>query len=284
MDFDVSYESIMPTAVMTAYPLIYTDIPLAREMYEFLNTKNKTDMHLPDKIMAPQMEARQKLTDKILHEECPEQVFEFAAGFSTRGYNFCKNNKNVKYVELDLPQNISMKREFLKYHSKPINLDLIAGNALDGFDFLDNHFKPNKKTAVISHGLLRYLNRTEKHRIFKNVAEILKKHGGVWITCDISSRQHNIRNFKSHNSNDIYLRNYLNAQKFSNITKRHDMDPSMDADGMHALLENHNMVVKKLHRFNGISEFLTSPKTLGFDQSYTEDLLCNSEMAEIRLP
>ncbi len=47
-----SYESVSPTAILTSYPRIITDIPYEKDIYEWLN-KNCNEKVKLNKLLAP---------------------------------------------------------------------------------------------------------------------------------------------------------------------------------------------------------------------------------------
>ena len=74
-----SFESISPTAILTSYPRIFTDIPYEKEIYDWLSKNCKDEVKL-NKSLAPEIEARYKLTDKLMKQLNISQVLELAAG------------------------------------------------------------------------------------------------------------------------------------------------------------------------------------------------------------
>ena len=59
------YESIIPTAIVTSYPRIFTDIPYEKEIFSKIGEENVKKVFL-DKMLAPELEARYKLANKLL--------------------------------------------------------------------------------------------------------------------------------------------------------------------------------------------------------------------------
>ena len=70
-----SFESISPTAILTSYPRIFTDIPYEKEIYKWLEQNCKENVNL-NKLLAPEIEARYKLTNKLLNNSKIKQVLE----------------------------------------------------------------------------------------------------------------------------------------------------------------------------------------------------------------
>lgn len=90
-----NFESISPTAIVTAYPRQFTDIPYEKEIYEWLNYNCKNNDVKLNKLLAPEIEARYKLTNKILDDLNIKQVLELAAGYSSRGIIYSKKDMSI---------------------------------------------------------------------------------------------------------------------------------------------------------------------------------------------
>src|SRR5699024_244936 len=75
--------------------------------------------------------------------------------------------------------------------------------------------------AIINEGLLRYLTFDEKEIVAQNIFDMLVKHGGIWITSDvtpkkfITSQNEALQDFNK-NLSTITSRNNLN-DRFENI-------------------------------------------------------------------
>jgi O-methyltransferase involved in polyketide biosynthesis len=219
---DKEYEEISSTAIVTSYPRIFTDIPYEKEIYEWLSSHCNEEVTL-NKMLAPEIEARYKLTNKLLDNSNIKQVLELAAGYSSRGLIY--SSKGYNYVEMDLEKVSNNKINIIKTIEKniPKSLSIIGGNALRSSDYTkcDEYFEESKPVAVINEGLLRYLTFDEKRTVAENVYSFLKKHGGIWITCDVTpkkfiqSQDKALPNFNK-NLNNITSRNSLN-DRFENI-------------------------------------------------------------------
>ena len=114
---DLDYEKISPTAVVTSYPRIFTDIPYEKEIYNWLEHHCNEEVTL-NKMLAPEIVARYKLTNKLLDKYRIKQVLELAAGYSSRGLFYSK--KGYNYVELDLENVTKNKKEILHSIEKDI--------------------------------------------------------------------------------------------------------------------------------------------------------------------
>lgn len=71
-----TFESISSTAIVTAYPRQFTDIPYEKQIYEWLKANCKNKNVKLNKLLAPEIEARYKLTNKILDDLNIKQVVE----------------------------------------------------------------------------------------------------------------------------------------------------------------------------------------------------------------
>lgn len=80
---DKEYEEISSTAIVTSYPRIFTDIPYEKEIYEWLSRHCNEEVTL-NKMLAAEIEARYKLTNKLLDNSGIKQVLELAVGYSSR--------------------------------------------------------------------------------------------------------------------------------------------------------------------------------------------------------
>ena len=219
---DSDYEEISPTAIVTTYPRTFTNIPYEKKIYKWLKTNCKIDVALY-KNLAPEIEARYKLTNKLLNDSKIKQVLELAAGYSSRGLIYSK--KGYNYVKMDL-KNICLKKiKLLKdiNNKIPENLKIISGNALrkSSFNECEKYFNKKEPIAIINEGLLRYLTFEEKKIVAKNIYNILYIYDGVWITSDVTpkkfikSQNSALKDFNN-NISKITSRNNLN-ERFENL-------------------------------------------------------------------
>ncbi len=195
---ETDHTKVAPTANGVAYLRTFSDIPLTSEIYQALVGNSDTE-HDPndekrfkDKL-APQLEARYKLVDRLLLAEDISQVVELAAGIAPRGLNLATAHPGYRYVELDLPVVVEQKQELVRRTGidTPPNLSVVSGDVLNDADVqrTTDTFDPDKPIAVVNEGLMRYLTFEEKTTLAHSVRRLLEKFGGVWITPDISLKQ-----------------------------------------------------------------------------------------------
>ena len=195
------YEKISPTAKFVAYLRTFTDIPFAREIaeesgakraYEELAGESKESLTR----LSPYWEARYKVTDRIIMQRGITQILEVAAGLSPRGIAMTEN-PDVVYVVTDLPQILDQERAIAeailsRLNSSRPNLHFETANALDreSLSKASTILGSDRPVAIITEGLLPYLNREEKTILASNIHEVLSRYPGVWITSDVHTRQY----------------------------------------------------------------------------------------------
>lgn len=263
---DNEYEEISPTAIVTAYPRIFTDIPYEKEIYKWLenNCNQKVALY---KNMAPEIEARYKLINNLLEKYAIRQVLELAAGYSSRGIIYSK--KGYNYVELDL-ENISQNKKKIIHSIEsdiPKTLNIVKGNALREQDFksIEKYFDSKNEVAVINEGLLRYLTFAEKRQVAQNIYKLLSKYGGIWITSDVTPKK-----FISSQNNALQDLN----KKITTITSRNDInDRFEDENHIREFFGDIGFDIVEIHKFGEMKDELYSINKLGIIDEKIEKTL-----------
>lgn len=186
---DNEYVEVSKTAIVTSYPRTFTDIPYEKEIYSWLSKHCNEEVTL-NKMLAPEIEARYKLINKLLDESNINQVLELASGYTSRGLIYSNNGYN--YVEMDLEGVVNNKKNILNSLGVniPETLNVVSGNALRGSDYNKcEQYLSDSPVAIINEGLLRYLTFAEKKKVAENIYNVLKKHRGIWITCDVTPKK-----------------------------------------------------------------------------------------------
>ncbi|MFA5051398.1 MAG: class I SAM-dependent methyltransferase [Patescibacteria group bacterium] len=268
-----SYEKIIQTAILTAYPRIFTDIPLSKEIFDELERMRKTEgseeisVELKVSKLAPELEARYKLVDQLLHQNNATQILEIAAGLSPRGVEWTKNQA-IEYVEVELPEMARDKKKIFKALIKiPPNLHLEEGNALNLKDLQKSitHFKKDRPIAVVNEGLLRYLNFDEKAIVAKNVRALLKIFGGVWITPDITLQ----KLLQVQNKVTMPGKNQEIVQRTGRNIEQNSFKNEEEAE---KFFNNLGFIVER-HSLLEVMDKLTSPKKLNISQEEVKKML-----------
>lgn len=268
-----SFESIIPTALHTAYPLIYTDIPYAKEIYEVLCEYGFPE-DLKNEKLCFEIEARYVLIDKFFKESGITQVLELACGFTSRGLNFCKQSTDFVYVELDLPKVIKEKKAILNKVAGdlPSNLHFVEGNALNSDDINKclKYFDLSKPIAVINQGLMRYLDFDEKRALTKIVYEVISKNNGIWLTCDLTPAKFLVTEDKNLTGKEDY------NKKLTQVTDRNNSAWRFkDQEEVEKFLKEESLKIE-WHDFVESVPMLSSKEKFGLTDNEVEKYLQNA--------
>lgn len=271
-----NFESISSTAIITSYPRTFTDIPYEKDIYKWLKNNYEDNSIKLDKRLAPEIEARYKLMNKLLDKCNINQIIELAAGYSSRGLIY--SQKGYNYIEMDL-ENVSNNKKLAinSFMEVPTNLKILSGNALEKSDFekCKQYLNSNSKIAIINEGLLRYLTFDEKRIVAENIFNLLKEYGGVWITCDVTpkkfiQKQNEFMPEFNNNLNTITSRNNL-TDRFENIEH---INKFMKEIGFNNI---------EIHKFIEVKEQLTSFDILDIDKDSADEVLENAIVAIIKI-
>lgn len=269
-----SFESISPTAILTSYPRIFTDIPYEKEIYKWLEKNCDEEVSL-NKLLAPEIEARYKLTNRLLDSFNISQVLEVAAGYCSRGLIY--SNKGYNYIEVDLEGITKNKRILLESISKiPSNLHIVTGNALEKstFDKCKEYLK-NDEVAIINEGLFRYLTFEEKKKVAQNIYEILKEYGGVWITCDVTPKRF-IK--KQDKCLPKFNSNLSGKVERNTLTDRFD-----DINHIKSFFGEIGFKDIQIHKFIDVKDEITSFDNLEIDRNSFDELLDTAIVAVMKV-
>jgi len=191
---DRNYNTISPSAEMLLMTKGYTNIPFAKEAAELYVYPEKYSVDLHDKDFTfwtrlAHFESRYWSIDQLLAEIEAKNILEISSGFSFRGLKAVQEN-NVHFIDTDLAEIIEVKKNLLAQLQKGIaakgRLETLPLNALDEKQFSEiiSHFSEGE-IVIVNEGLLMYLNKEEKEKLCRIIHNILKQHGGYWVTADI---------------------------------------------------------------------------------------------------
>jgi O-methyltransferase involved in polyketide biosynthesis len=174
-------------------------------------------MDFPFKARLMHFESRYRSIDQLLADLPVKNVLELSSGFSFRGLDLIKQ-KEVHYIDTDLPEIIDIKKNFINAFTaggfEPRGkLQTLPLNALDEqqFDETVKLFEPGE-LAILTEGLLMYLNPEEKQKLFGIIRHILKERGGYWIVADIYVRR------------DIDQRHVMVTDNLQNFYREHKIE------------------------------------------------------------
>lgn len=117
---------------------------------------------------------RVKMIDSLVKDYLSKKPFstvvELGSGFDTRFWRV--NNGKCKFIEIDLPEVISLKKELLKDH---ITHELIGHSVMDSswIDKLTGH--GNTDFLIVAEGLFMYIPPDKIMKIFERISDGLKQ-------------------------------------------------------------------------------------------------------------
>lgn len=182
----------MRTAILTAYPKLFTDIPYAPQL--FLHAIQLAveygfsfDPSLFVEKMSLEIEARHKALNVALKEQISANtiIMELGAGLSPRRLEFI----DTSYLELDYEPIANMKRNIYKLMGFPQLTNDVYGIDLTDLqtvtELLD-HINQNNyaKIVVLSEGLFWYLKRVHLHNLLAIFSKTWKQKTWIWLTAD----------------------------------------------------------------------------------------------------
>lgn len=145
---------------------------------------NLTKIFIPKDKIREIFSWRLKLSERIdrkISTDKPEQIIDLAAGYSLRGFNLCRKDKGMAYIDTDLPNVIHRKDCILRELCKrekivfPENYFLIPVNVLekDIFGKIGDRLSPAKKTLITAEGLTSYFSENEFATFIQNIKSLL---------------------------------------------------------------------------------------------------------------
>jgi O-methyltransferase involved in polyketide biosynthesis len=183
---NAEFLKLVQTNIRPAYWRAKAGILFACEIWEAaVETAGVTEAEVLEKgVPLQDYEQRHKMINEVIDEEGITQFLEIASGLSPRGLDLCVRDKNVVYVELDLPESVAAKEKILTHFCKvPNNLHLVGGNGLrqEDIERCEEFFDKTKPVAVIAEGFIGYLTREEQDELARRVRGVLENFGGIWI-------------------------------------------------------------------------------------------------------
>lgn len=193
------FSSVSPSAKSLLMMKGYTNIPYAKQTAAQMEGSEVFDLNFNDKdfwfwARVMHFESRYWSIDQLLRQTGSKNILELSSGYSLRGLDLCVKNKDVHYIDTDLPEVITLKQNMIASlqldNEVAGKLELMPLNAMDVFAFNDvvSRFGEGSLT-IVNEGLLMYLNLDEKKQLCSTIHSTLKQHGGCWITADIYVRR-----------------------------------------------------------------------------------------------
>jgi len=263
---------LSPTAKLTADLRRHSDIPFAAAIAELTDAadfaRGMPGGGLPDDVrawMAPLIEARYKCLTQAIERSGHSQVLELAGGFAFRGLAMVERSA-LLYLDTDLPGLHAQRQAIRAMLERDEGLEgsercLFAGVDLLNRDDVDRAaalLRPGEPVAIVQEGIIPYLTADEKHVAAGNVARLLRRFGGVWLTPDFKSGNDGIERLWRSDNSQMVAR-YLGTS--SGRTTPRDLSLSDEAK-VRAFLASHGLVGEKRPAIPDLS-ILSSARSLG---------------------
>lgn len=137
--------------------------------------------------------ARHRIIDALLDDLIRggvSQVIEVACGMSPRGWRFSERyGDDLTYVEADLPAMARRKREALAQigslgeRHRVVELDVLRDGGPQSLEALVESMDPEAGLAIITEGLLVYLDDETTRALWTRLARVLRPFGtGVYLS------------------------------------------------------------------------------------------------------
>ena len=126
--------------------------------------------------------ARHRIIDSILEARIESgigQVIEVACGMSPRGWRFTERFAELTYIEADLPGMARRKREALERmgslsdRHRVVEMDVLQEGGPGSLEALVETLDPAAGLAIVTEGLLTYLDDDTVDALWARIAEVL---------------------------------------------------------------------------------------------------------------
>ena len=157
------------------------------------------------------------------------------------------------------------------------NLHILSGNALNINDYIkcEKFLNNNKELIIINEGLLRYLTFDEKKIVGQNIYKVLKKYGGVWITCDVTPKKF----IKKQNEQNPTLNSSINT-----VTSRNSLNDRFEnEEHIKTFFGMIGFNSVEIHKFIEVKDELKSFEMIGMDKNSCDELLENGVVAILKI-
>lgn len=147
------------------------------------------------------MLSRHRGLDEVLQQRIARgevrQVIEIAAGLSPRGLRLCQQYPGLRYLETDLPAMAAVKRRLLdgagllSERHEVVELDALRTQGPASLEALAARLDPTQGLAIVTEGLMNYLDPATAQALWQRIAEVLKRFAhGVYLSDVYLQRQH----------------------------------------------------------------------------------------------
>lgn len=179
------------TAPITLYWLAKARVPEAVEYAQYIDAEkilkpaNIFQYERVERINKIYQEIRYASLNDFIESENYTNVMDLGCGVSPRCLYMAR--KEINYVGTDLSDVV----EVLNFYAPNFVKDdmrkyirFAVADAANHKDMVNAAKSFNGKVCIIEEGLLMYLSRDQQKAMLKNIRDILKEHGGAFVTSD----------------------------------------------------------------------------------------------------
>ncbi len=179
------------TAPITLYWLAKAGVPEAVEYIQYIDAEkilkpeNISQYERVERINRIYQEIRYASLNNFIESENYANVMDLGCGVSPRCLYFAR--KGINYVGTDLNDVV----EVLNFYAPNFVKDdmrkyvrFAVADATDRDEMMNAAKSLDGKICIVEEGLLMYLSRDQQKAMLKNICDILKKNGGVFVTSD----------------------------------------------------------------------------------------------------
>ena len=187
----VPSSAISYTAPVTLYWLAKAGVPEAVEYVQYINAEkivkpnNIAQYERVEKINKIYQEIQYSSLNDFVVSENYTNVMDLGCGVSPRCLYMAK--KGINYVGTDLKEVVNVLNiyapNFIDEDMKKY-VNFVVADATNKNEMLAAAKKFDGKICIVEEGLLSYLSRDQQKATLKNICEILKRHGGCFVTSD----------------------------------------------------------------------------------------------------
>ena len=168
--------------------LSHTGIKEAADLAKVIDLTVPRSSDTPPEILRSYMvsnEARYHIGNKMAEQSGCDVIIDLPCGYVPRGLSISKTSKH--FYGLDLPAVVEELEPAIRGLATKEQNELMHYHAVDAtnLDSLREALKDVRgKICILMDGLLGYFNKPELDAVCHNIRELLKEHGGMWITAD----------------------------------------------------------------------------------------------------
>lgn len=179
------------TAPITLYWLAKAGVPEAVEYVQYIDAekilkpKSITQYERVERVNKIYQEIRYSSLNDFIAVENYTNVMDLGCGVSPRCLNMAR--QGINYVGTDLPDVVEVLNFYAPNFVKDDMRKYVrfeVADATDHSEMMNAAKSFNGKICIVEDGLLMYLPRDKQKAMLKNIRDILKEHGGVFVTSD----------------------------------------------------------------------------------------------------